>query len=127
MFPLFPLFWLTTFLAGPGCSGGACAAPFAAPNLSGLIAPLLLVWVAVGAHDVYRLVTVGLMPVEHRLFAIATGLRLLGGLLVAVGVLMGVMSEAAPAMLVAAATLVVGSTWFDERARGVEATRPGIS
>lgn len=124
--PLLPLFQITALLTGSGCRGG-CATPAFIPNLSFLIAPALLAWVVVGAHDVYRLRTAQLVPLEHRLFAIATGLRVVAGLLVAVGVLVGVMSEAAPAMLVAAATLVVGSTWFDERARAAEPARREIS
>ena len=124
--PLLPLFPITALLAGAGCAGG-CTAPAVLPNLSFLIAPALLAWVAVGTHDVYRLISARLLPLEHRLFAIATGLRVVAGLLVAIGVLVGVMTEAAPAMLVAAATLVVGSTWFDERARAAEPARHEIS
>lgn len=91
---------------------------------SRLVAPILLLWAAVGAHDVYRLMTVRLTPYERRLFEITTGLRVIGGFLVTIGMAAGITSAVAPAMLAAAAVLVTGSAWFEHSARS---TRPELT
>ncbi len=121
MIPLFPILPLLAFLGGAPCQGAGCSASPPIPNLSGLVVPVLVAWVILGAHDVFRMSRARLGPVEHRLFGIATGLRLLAGFFVAVGALAGMDSSIAPAMLVAAATLVLGSSWFEERARSAAA------
>ncbi len=109
-----PLLQLSGWLFGPSASifGG---------DPGRWAAPLLLLWAAVGAHDVYRLMTVRLTDHERRLFEITTALRVIAGFLIAVGVAAGITSLIAPAMLAAAAALVAGSTWFEHSARAARA------
>jgi hypothetical protein len=116
-----PLLQLTSWIWSAACGPSGCDATTFTGHLAGLAAPILLAWAAAGAHDVYRMVNAHLEPPERRLYAIATALRALGGLLVAIGIVAGITSLIAPAMLAAAATLVVGSTWFE---RGARARRP---
>src|SRR5579871_3695333 len=97
---------------------------FIAAEPARLVVPVLLLWVAIGAHDVYRLVTVRLSADERRLFEITTGLRVIAGLLLAIGAAAGIATAVAPAMLAAAATLVTGSTWFEHSARTI---RPEVT
>lgn len=121
LFPLSPLFQLTALLSRASCPGGHCGAPAALPSLAFLVAPVLLAWTALGARDVYCLALAQLAPPVRRLAQVSTGLRVIAGFLLAVGALSGITSEVAPAMLAAAAALVVGSTWFDARARAAAA------
>jgi hypothetical protein len=112
---------VTSWLWSAACGSGGCDASTLTSHLAGLAAPILLVWAAIGAHDVYRMATAKLNPSERRLYAIATALRALGGLLVAIGVAAGITTDIAPAMLATAVTLVVGSTYFE---RGARSARP---
>ena len=127
MLQLLPIFQLTTLLGLVSCPSSTCGSVPAYPDLRWVVVPALLLWVMVGAHDVFRLATVRLSAMEHRLFAIATGLRLVAGFLAAVGALAGITTNAGPAMLVAAGVLVLGSTWFEARARSLSPVRPELS
>ena len=116
-FPLSPLFQLTAWLSQAACPHGRCAGPSAVPSLAFLVVPVLLAWTLLGARDVYCLARAELQPPVRRLVQISTGLRVIAGFFLAVGALSGITTEVAPAMLAAAAALVLGSTWFDSRAR----------